>query len=91
MCEYCFNYYASLNSPIPLHRVIVADIRGTPNKLYRFVKTDTCTKLFYHDLFLTAGMKNLLYTVTEYEHRYHLHYPQLVQLDERYFCLLGGS
>ena len=70
ICEYCFNYYAIDQPSIPLHKIIVADIRGNPKKLYKFEKTDSCNKLFYHDLFLKAGVKNLLYMVTEFDHRY---------------------
>ena len=37
------------------------------------------------------GNKVLQLNVTVFTERYRLNYPQLVQMDERYLCLIGGT
>jgi hypothetical protein len=61
-----------------------------PNRLYKFEKTDTNNILSYHDRLLQGGFKNLFFEITEYDQRYQLQRPQIVQIDERYLCLIGG-
>ena len=75
----------------PIHELISEDIRGMPKKLFKFKKTDTNNKLHYYNPYIKVGSKSILCEVTEYDHRYQFNYPQIVQIDERYLCLIGGT
>ena len=71
--------------------MIVANVRSMPNRLYRYQWTDCNNTLWYHDRLVKYGFKNLSFEITEFNHRYQFKYPQLVQIDERYICLIGGE
>ena len=62
-----------------------------PNRLYKFEKTESNNILSYHDRFLSNGYRNLFFEITEYDQRYQLKNPQIVSIDERYICLIGGE
>ena len=37
-CYNCFYYYVSVQEPTPIHKLIVANIRSLPKRLYKFTK-----------------------------------------------------
>jgi len=36
-------------------------------------------------------MQKQRFLVTEYDHRYQLNFPQIVPIDDRYICVIGGT
>lgn len=90
-CEACFKYYVSADNQILIRKIISANIRSMPNRLYKFEMAYNCNRLHYYDRFLKFGIKHSAFEITEYIERYQLRNPQIVQIDERYLCLIGGE
>ncbi len=72
-CEACYHFYMSVNHPTPLSKIIPADIRDVPQRLYKFTKEtkeNPNNKLNYFGQFIKAGLKHLLLSVAEADQRY---------------------